>query len=186
MVTASAAVQHDEAPSAATINPFLIGVPPGTLAPSPAPVAAEPVAFERAVSGLVAAPAQSSEADSDIEATRVSTRRKRAGWNIELSDGQRLTVATAALIGRGPSADARWPGASLVSVVDSTKTVSKTHAVFEVVADSFWVTDLNSSNGVLVEGPDGTEYDMEPGVRIAAPSGSSVLLGDFLVKVGKS
>ncbi|MCU1578471.1 MAG: hypothetical protein JWP19_675 [Rhodoglobus sp.] len=152
-------------------NPFLIGVPP-SVTPAPA-VATAPVA---------AAPST----DTDIEATRVSARRSsRAGWTLELSDGQRLRVTTSALVGRGPAADPRWPGAILVQVVDSTKTVSKTHAVFEVVDGSLWVTDLNSSNGVFIEGADGTEHDVDPGVRIVAPSGSSVLLGDFPVKVDK-
>lgn len=172
-------------------NPFLISVPPG-FAPAAAPVVPEPVPQPLAsqvvvpsapFTGAVITPP--ARADDDIEATRVSARRKRAGWTIELADGQRVTVASAALVGRGPSADGRWPGAALVAVVDSTKTVSKTHAVFEVIDGTLFVTDLNSSNGVLVEWPDGTDHDTDPDVRLEVPSGSSVLIGDFLVKAQK-
>jgi hypothetical protein len=178
-------VQVTRGPEIPAGNPFLIRVPPGILAQPPAPATLEPPPAP-VIGQQVSAPAAQPEVDTDIEATRVSTRRRRSGWTLEFSDGQRLPVTTAALVGRGPAADARWPGATLVSVTDSTKTVSKTHAVFELVDDSLWVTDLNSSNGVLVEGPDGTEFDVEPGVPVGAPTGSSVLLGDFLVKVDRA
>jgi len=106
---------------------------------------------------------------------------------LELPDGQRHSLsAGAALIGRTASADARWPGASLISVVDSSKTVSKTHAVFEADAAGLWVTDLHSSNGVLIELSGGLEADVEPGARTAVLAGSTVLLGDFAISVDKA
>lgn len=167
-------------------NPFLISVPPGVLTPprDAAPDLAPPPAMQVAAPQVVVpGPA---ETDNDIEATRVSARRRaRQGWSLEFSDGQRVQVAGSALVGRGPAADDRWPGAKLVAVVDATKTVSKTHAVLETIDDVLWVTDLHSSNGVFIEGPDGDDIDVEPGIRAAAPAGSSILLGDFLVKVDR-
>jgi pSer/pThr/pTyr-binding forkhead associated (FHA) protein len=100
-----------------------------------------------------------------------------------MADGQRQKLTGAILVGRDPAADSRWPGAVLMSVVDATKTVSKTHAVFEVDGSGLWVTDLHSSNGTFIDDPAGEELDAEPDMRIAAPDGSSVMLGDFLVKV---
>ncbi len=154
------AVQAPEA----TANPFMISAPPGAITPPP-----------------------QAESSSEIEATRVSNRRRSSGsWSLTLSDGQRHTVGAAALIGRDATADPRWSGASRISVVDSTKTVSKTHALFETDATGLWVTDLHSSNGVYVELPDGREIDVEPGARTSVPAGSTVLLGDFAVTVEKS
>ena len=152
----------------AEVNPFIIGEPPGfSTPPVITPVAAEPI--------------------DDIGETRVSTRRKGASrWQLVMSDGQRQVLVGVALIGRDAAADARWPDATLIAVADSTKTVSKTHAVFEVDAAGLWVTDLQSSNGVFIELPDGQEVDVEPGIRTSVPVGSSVLLGDFAVAVDKA
>jgi len=103
-----------------------------------------------------------------------------------LSDGQQHVLGVAVLVGRDPSADQRWPGAAIVVVVDSSKTVSKTHAAFEVDFSGLWVTDLQSSNGVFVEHADGYEVDAEPGKRTAVPPGATVLLGEFAITAEKS
>ena len=152
-----------EVPVFAVGNPFLIGAPPS--APVEPPVAiAEP--------------------QVDVEATRMSTRRETASsWRLVLQDGQRHPIDPVVLIGRDAAADARWPGARLVSVIDSTKSVSKTHAVIEIDAAGVWITDLRSTNGVFVEQPEGTEFDLEPGIRTAVAPGSEVLLGDYSLTV---
>jgi len=100
-----------------------------------------------------------------------------------MADGQRQSVSRALLVGRDPAVDARWPDASLVSVFDATKTVSKTHAVFNLDPNGLSVTDLHSSNGTIVEDESGNETDAQPDLPIHVSDGSSVVLGDFVVKV---
>jgi predicted component of type VI protein secretion system len=100
-----------------------------------------------------------------------------------MADGQRHSLVGVALVGRGPAADARWPGATLITVVDGTKTVSKTHAAFQVDASGLWVIDLQSSNGVLIAPPGGAEIEAEPGALTIVRAGSVVMLGDFKISV---
>jgi hypothetical protein len=150
------------------VNPFLIGTPP------------------ESAQSTVATPAPPDQ-EPDIDATRMSTRRKRAAsWRLVLENGERHRIETAVLVGRDAAADGRWRGAQLISVEDATKSVSKTHAVFEADAAGVWVTDLNSTNGVFVQHIDGAELDLEPGIRTLVASGAEVLLGDYALTIEKA
>lgn len=113
----------------------------------------------------------------------MSTRRRTGGWCVVLPDGQRHPVARTLLVGRDASADGQWPGADLLSVIDTTNTVSKTHAVLEVDASGIWITDLNSTNGVFIELPSGDESDIIPAERTQVAAGSTIVLGDFELKL---
>lgn len=146
-------------------NPFItVPPPPSFSAPVPTPT----------------------DTDSDVEKTTVSPRRRASGgWRLLLPDGQEHSVTGALLIGREVTADARWPGARLLSVGDSTKTISKTHAVLEVDDAGLWVTDLASTNGVFVDQADGTEVDLRPDVRTFVQPGSEISFGDFTTRVAK-
>jgi len=80
----------------------------------------------------------------------------RAGaWSLELDTGESLRVpAHAFVIGRNPGPTAR--GLPTLAVPDPGKTISKVHARLEL-ADGVWtVTDLGSTNGVVIGegGPD--------------------------------
>lgn len=111
-------------------------------------------------------------------------RHALVGWALELPDGSRATVETALLVGRNPSHLDGWEGAALLAVNDTTQSVSKTHAVFEVDDSGLWVHDLSSTNGVwVVVGEDATE--VAPGRRAGVPHGSTVELGDFVVRVSR-
>jgi len=104
-----------------------------------------------------------------------------AGWRLVLADGSEASVERALIIGRNPVAFDQWPGAVLLPVVDTTQSVSKTHAAFEVDDSGLWVHDLNSTNGVwVVHGEDVTEA--APGRRVRVPEGSSVELGDYVLQ----
>lgn len=156
---------------ASASNPFLISGPPGSIAPPPPPPPA---------------PQQINTPHEQVidEATRVSTRRQASGvWHLVLPDDSRHPVVTQVLVGRGAAPDARWPGASLLSVDDSTSSVSKTHAVFEKDADGLWVSDLQSRNGIFVEQPDGSEIDVPASQRTRVDAGADVVLGDFVIHI---
>ena len=62
--------------------------------------------------------------------------------------------------------------------------MSKTHARLELRDDKWWVTDLDSTNGVLFATVLGTEVEATPGVE--AEAGDRFLLGDAEVRLVRS
>lgn len=101
-------------------------------------------------------------------------------WVLVLADGSEEPVTGVVLLGRNPAPFAAWPTARLLAVVDSTQSVSKSHAAFEVDDSGLWVHDLNSTNGVwVVNGSDVTE--VSPGRRVNVPAGASIELGDYVL-----
>lgn len=93
-------------------------------------------------------------------------------------DGQSRHVLTGtAIVGRRPVAEA--DGQSTIEVTDLTRTLSKNHLRLSVESDSTLVaTDLGSTNGSAIVGPDGARTDLLP--HAPAPLGldDSVTLGD--------
>lgn len=105
------------------------------------------------------------------------------GWILGLGSGVDVIVTDAAFVGRNAAATADRAGARLVSVTDPAKSVSKTHALFEVHEGTLYVHDLDSTNGTFVTPADAPEIRVEPGRRIAVLPGSTVELGDFPITV---
>lgn len=113
----------------------------------------------------------------------IITRRRRTAWSLIPPSGAPVPLRTdTVLVGRKPLADPAYPGAQLVSVDDGT--VSKTHAILRLQGDRWFVTDLNSTNGVLFATFMGTEVEATPGVEIEA--GERFFLGDAEVKLQRS
>ena len=54
--------------------------------------------------------------------------------------------------GRRPAPDPTRPNAQLNPISDETRTVSNTHARLELRHDTWYVTDLGSTNGTKVNG----------------------------------
>lgn len=161
---------------------------PALLVP-PAPVPPPPVLAPPAPAGPVPPPPDDDgpEPDDDLDATVVSDRRSTPGWTIVLDDGAQQAVSGQVLIGRrvkGP--DPRWPSARLLTLVDTTKSVSKVHALLEADRAAFRVTDLGSTNGVIIAAPDGTEIDLATGATSEVIPGSSVILGNYTMRVEKN
>ena len=67
---------------------------------------------------------------------------------------------------------------------DHTRTVSKTHARLEHRGDGWWITDLHSTNGVLLPTYLGSEVEAEPGT--AVPAGDRFLLGDAEFRLART
>ena len=70
-----------------------------------------------------------------------------------------------------------------MAIDDPARSLSKTHALLEVVDDRLLVTDLGSTNGVRIW-PEGEEaIELESGRPTSVPEGAVLLLGDvaFLV-----
>jgi pSer/pThr/pTyr-binding forkhead associated (FHA) protein len=86
------------------------------------------------------------------------------------------------LLGRKPAPDPQYPGAQLISIQDGT--VSKTHARLQLRDDRWYVTDLDSTNGVLFATLMGTEVEAPRGVEVEA--GDRFLLGDAEIRLQRS
>jgi hypothetical protein len=120
--------------------------------------------------------------DDIIEET-VIARRRRTDWSLVPPSGGPVAIgAETVLLGRRPTADPAHPGAQLISIDDGT--VSKTHARLELRDDKWYVTDLNSTNGVVFATLLGTEVEATPGVAIEA--GDRFLLGDAEIRLVRS
>jgi hypothetical protein len=164
----------------APIDIAAVGLPQAD-APAQAPVVA-------AAPDLSLEPLPVADAPDEVVEETIFAPRRASGprWRLTLASGDEVEFATRAVVGRAPRAPAGWEGAVLVSVDDPDRTVSKTHAGFAVEGDAVLVTDLDSTNGVAIVGPDGTESIVEPGRAVAIPEGAEVELGSFAVRVTRS
>ncbi|MET1015188.1 MAG: FHA domain-containing protein, partial [Leifsonia flava] len=126
-------------------------------------------------------PAAPVEEDADdLEATVVVDRRPRVRWRLALDDGTQLDLtAPRVVLGRNPvAAD---PGEQALAVPDQTRTLSKTHARL-ILDDGEWtVTDLGSTNGVLLYDEHGGEILVDPGVAVSVADG--FVLGKVAMRV---
>lgn len=106
---------------------------------------------------------------------------------LHLSTGESLEVTGPVLIGRAPSAPA-GEDARLVSVTSPRGTIARTHARVEVHGAGLLVTDLATTNGVLVRHPRRLPFRPEPGIATEVGHGAVVDLGEavsFRVEVSK-
>lgn len=102
----------------------------------------------------------------------------RPVWRLLLPGGRSVPVTRAVVLGRNPSPAAHTGDADAIALEDPTSTVSKTHAVLIPDGDVLRVTDLHSTNGVVIGG-----HRVEPGVETEVPAGSELRLGDLRVHV---
>jgi hypothetical protein len=92
-------------------------------------------------------------------------------------------TGTSAILGRHPSPHPLYPGAQLIAVTDDALSVSATHAVLEFVGGEWHVTDLGSTNGVWLIGPDGGETEL--GAKNRARVTPQFVLGELGVRVAQ-
>jgi hypothetical protein len=158
--------------------PVAPGMPVPPVEDAPADVISVP---EAPPTPPVAAPTPAvPEAAPASPGTPAPAPAARAAWTLVLADGSEVPVRGVLLLGRNPAPFAAWPDAQLLAVADTTQSVSKTHAAFEVDDSGLWVHDLNSTNGVwVVRGEDVTE--VAPGRRVNVRSGSTIELGDYVL-----
>ncbi|WP_167042849.1 DUF5684 domain-containing protein [Salinibacterium sp. ZJ454] len=97
----------------------------------------------------------------DDEATRIVPRR--TVWSLQTGAGQSITLTQdVVLLGRNPKPSFGPADAQLVKLEDPAKTVSQTHARLDRGPGGWSVTDLHSTNGVIVVGAEGAEREILP------------------------
>ncbi len=115
--------------------------------------------------------------DDDLERTVIARRVKRPAWELVPASGVPLPLtADVVILGRRPAADPTFPRAQLLAVPDSARTVSKTHARIELRGERWHITDLASTNGVMLRTLMGEELEIEAGTELQA--GERFYLGD--------
>lgn len=124
------------------------------------------------------------EDDADLDETVVA-RRNRTPWVLVGPTRARIPLTSETVIlGRRPARDPEFPDAQLISLDDDTRTISKTHARLELRGERWFITDLDSTNGVLFATLMGTEVAATPGE--ATEAGDRFLLGDAEVSLVRS
>jgi hypothetical protein len=179
-----------EAPAAVAPAPAAPAAPPQTEIAAPAPPPAGPAVPEPPQPAASVAPvAPTVDDDATIissartDATVISPRR-RARWWVQTTMGARVELTgTSAILGRHPSPHPLYPGAQLIAVTDDALSVSATHAVLEFVGGEWHVTDLGSTNGVWLIGPDGGETEL--GAKNRARVTPQFVLGELGVRVAQ-
>jgi hypothetical protein len=99
--------------------------------------------------------------------------------NLELvlSSGERLRVAGRGVIGRDPS-EAPGAYAHRLSLADTEKLLSRAHLEFGLESNAqFWISDLHSTNGVVVERGGQAPQRCLPGYRVVIQPGDRVAFG---------
>lgn len=107
-------------------------------------------------------------------------------WRLRAPGGLEVLLLRPVLLGRDPAADPGRPQAAPIRLADPARSVSKTHALVEVVEGRVMVTDLHSTNGTRVLTPEGEARELVPGRGAEAPNGSTLLLGEFAVRLDRA
>jgi hypothetical protein len=116
----------------------------------------------------------SEDDDDELDRTVMVDRRPVVPWRLRTDDGFEVALtASKVVLGRNPSTAEL--DVEAIAIPDTTRTLSKTHARLELVDGAWTVTDLGSTNGVLVVDADGAE-ELIP-VNEATPLRARFVLG---------
>jgi uncharacterized RDD family membrane protein YckC len=164
--------------AAGTGGGLIVGVPGFVPVTQVAPVATPPA--ENPVSANVIA-----DDDDDGGRTRAATRAelRPRGAVLRLDSGEEFPISGSTLLGRNPAPDTGEEQVGLVSITDTTRALSKTHAAIGIDGLRLWVSDRNSTNGTRVRRLDGTEQAVSSTERVYFAPGETVVLGDRALEV---
>lgn len=182
-------VHNPWAPSGAAPEPEPVAVPaieltsPPPARPAPAPrtppTSAPPPPIPASV---VVAAAEAAEAEEEeYGETIVVDRKPKIRWRLTVEGGKSFPlVEDKVLLGRKPATTT--DGTQALAVPDPTRTLSKLHARLELVDGQWTITDLNSTNGVLLVDDAGVETLVEAGTPVAV--NGQFVLGKLGMSIG--
>ncbi|TFD71909.1 DUF5684 domain-containing protein [Cryobacterium sp. Hb1] len=167
-----------------------VQVPAPASAPASAPVPAPfppvfPVAVAAQVSAVIPRAAHASDVaedeSEDDDETMIVVRRMKP-WTLETEHGLKVSLTKpVVLLGRNPARGGAHLDAQLVPLHDPGKTVSKTHARLDFVDGAWGISDLHSTNGVVLIDGGGFENELDAGA--SAPLTDRFLLGELAARI---
>lgn len=113
----------------------------------------------------------------------VSDTTQPMRYVLAVSDGNRYALTTTTLIGRNPHPTNEDGACNLVLINDPLRTVSKTHLLVGTDAAGPYVVDRDSTNGTVVTLPDGQQVICGPQQKVRVTAGTTVLCGQFAIRI---
>lgn len=113
------------------------------------------------------------------------SRGTALAWLVRFPDGTELPLEGVTVLGRNP-VPPDGTATSPVPVEDPSRSVSKTHALIEVVQGLPWITDLHSTNGTTLTNEVGEAVACEAGIPVPAGDGWTVGLGEFSLGIRRA
>lgn len=101
-----------------------------------------------------------------------------AGFVLQFSTGETVSVRGSGLIGRRPMPQPGETFGQLLPIADVGMSVSKTHLEFGQHDGEFWVSDRFSGNGTVLRRPNEAPVRCEPGRRYLVARRSRIEIGD--------
>lgn len=157
-------------PAPAVTPPAPTGTPPARVIPDP------PTANVPARRSFL--PADDGDDAADLEATRIVSRVSGNRFVLQFSTGESFTVHGSGLIGRNPQPEPGEFFDHLIRVLDTGKSVSKTHLEFGQESGAFWFKDRFSGNGTIIREPDISARRAEPDRRYRVVRGTRIDIGE--------
>lgn len=102
-------------------------------------------------------------------------------WRLMLASGIVVPLVSAVFIGRNPARLGENSSANLLPIDDPARSLSKTHALVERDGNQVFVTDLDSTNGVVIVPPGAEAFAAEPNERYAVVAGTELRLGSYVI-----
>ncbi len=132
------------------------------------------------------APPRTSRTDArsagGVASTTVLPRPRPLRCGLEFDDGSFIVVRGHGLIGRDPTAPAGEKPAHMVTLADSTCSISRTHLEFWIGNSGLWIRDRHSTNGSEVE-VYGRRTRIKPGMAVSVPPTSTIHVGGQRIRV---
>ncbi len=95
---------------------------------------------------------------------------------VVFDSGEREEITGTVVIGRAPSAHA--PDEKLLTIADTTRSLSRTHLRVMLNEAGLWIEDTGSANGTRVTHPNGETAVVKPGTPIRIETGTTIRLGE--------
>jgi hypothetical protein len=106
-----------------------------------------------------------------------------AGFVLTFSTGERIPVAGRGVIGRDPS-EAAGPYVQRIPLADTERLLSRAHLEFGLDGNGqFWISDLHSTNGVLLERAGQAPQRCLPGYRVVIQPRDRVTFGGRILSI---
>ncbi len=131
-------------------------------------------------------PLPSGDADEVAGETRIRPAAAKTPLRLAFDDGAIQDVDTVALIGRNPAGYDGEMISRLITIRDTSMSVSKTHLHVRASREGLWVTDRNSTNGSAITGTAGAKAALAPNTPVLAEIGARVHFGERSFVVGRA